>query len=141
MGYDLYTKEQAPDGKGYFRANIWGMSMLRQAMQSCEVESQPETMREIEPDNETGEPQALLGDLWSCFSSNDGWLVTPEECRYIADKLQGNGPSFERYRGWDTKGGELVPTMQEVTVADQKYIQEFAAFCEKAASLGGFYVW
>ena len=139
MGYDMYTKEEGE----YFRANISGMSLLRGIMRECGVEGSAVSLRECESNPETLEVQKIEGSLFSCFGSNDGWLISPEECRHIAERLEagGFGPEGTGYRHWDIKDGEFVTVYTEFTGEDRQYAKEFADYCKKAASLGGFYVW
>lgn len=76
------------------------------------------------------------------FASNDGWLVTPEECAFIAGRLKGwldsGGESFER-------GGvawNLTPSATDQD--DQKartFLFEIAEFFLRASQHGGLEVW
>ena len=137
MGYDMYTKEQGE----YFRANVWGMGMLRSAMARCGVQSGPVVERELELDLGTGERRTLQGDLYSCFCSNEGWLVTPEECSHIAECLQRDSDSLSSYFGVTIENNEFIRKEMELESDDRELIKEFAEYCRKAAGQGGFYVW
>jgi len=118
MAYIMVTKEKGD----YFRANILSMGMLCCAMHDCGVEGGPMVERELEP---CGGRRTLEGNLYSCFGSNDGWLVTPEESQYIADSLK------------DTHYGPDGYTSKEFV----EFVKGFADYCKKAAEQGGFYVW
>jgi len=66
MGFDLSAKNRGLGGKGYFRADVYQMILLRASMIAAGV-------------NETV--------VYKKFVSNDGYLVTPLQSSQISDNL------------------------------------------------------
>jgi len=120
MGYDLYG---VVDGR-YFRANIWGMGRLRNVMIDAKVDLAADSKS---PGNlsiaayyaESGGAKPSLGD---CFCTNDGWVVTAEECKHIAEQLG----------KWLVKG--------ELPLEDMLFVQSFTAYCRGCVDQEGFTV-
>lgn len=150
MGYDCYTVEK----EEYFRANIWGMKFLRKMMKLAGVDFDTEETRYCKPeeDDEGNVCQhSQVGSLYLCFCSNDGWHVTPENCRHIAEKLQNftlpldeDHPERDML-AWITDEKEkqriLALPRKPITDDDREFVNNFIEFCVKAADQGGFYVW
>lgn len=149
MGYDMFSAE----GGEYFRANISGMQMLRSVMEQCGVRGGAVSQRILQEredyDDNDDRPaddlrQATLeGDLYSCFSSNDGWLVTPNEARYIAERLREGleGIATYEYLAATRSSSNMIIAEDVLTEEDLKFAREFAEFNVKCAELGGYYVW
>lgn len=141
MGYDMSLVKTGD----YFRANIWAMGMLRQVMYQAGVDCETVSLRTTQ-EREDGEQYSAEGTLLTCFGSNDGWLVRPEECREIAEKLRKHNVTeyqeIDFSPGAKPKPGEPFPIRTAQLDDDLKqYIQEFADYCERTAEEGGFYVW
>lgn len=144
MGYDMYSN----GGEHYFRANISGMVFLRDVMEKAGVDFQMgKGMRETS--NERDKPYSAEGSLATCFGSNDGWHVRPEECLHIAEKLTaivGTKEPVTAARVVD-KAGNPAPAGDRRTITipltddDRAFIQEFIDFNRKSAVLGGYFVW
>jgi len=142
MGYDMYTLK----GEDYFRANIWGMQILRAVMEDAGIldweASHAEWPKHDCPKGATDKEVTAYDKMYEkkClplrrsrssqpdmvpgfkFSSNDGWIVVPEECDIIQRKMS----EFleEGYNG-----------------ENLEFIQEFVVYCKGAVSKGGFKVW
>lgn len=114
MPYDMVIMETGEP----FQANMSGMNMLREVMDGAGV-----NLYAAHPRSTTSEEEV---PLWLCFTSMDGWVVRPEECREIARKLSEHTETAY-------SGGLLSPW-------DLEYIQKFSKYCEAAAGEGGFYV-
>lgn len=71
-----------------------------------------------------GERDGLLARL----SINEGELVEPAECTYLASRLR----SLDR-------GAIVTGTPEPVELLG--FIDEFVEFCDRCAALGGFGVW
>lgn len=137
MTYDMYSVA----GDLHFGANASLMGMLRDAIVQSGVKLDRHADRwRLAADGGARRP----GDLLTCFLSNDGLAVTPEECleiaervdaalpRWIADPLIVEGHGLERYQSARELGADDRTT---------GLAQQFTAFCRKAAKLGGFCVW
>ncbi len=76
------------------------------------------------------------------LGSNDGWLLTPAECAFVADRLRvwldGGGEVFQfRDRSWN-----LTPTAQEKDdIANRRFLYDLCAFLSRAEGHGGLEVW
>lgn len=155
MGYDMYTV----DNEEYFRANIWGMSLLRGAMETANVldlqQRNPEwtkisdELQESDPDawDKANSDKVAFQSIHfnkvpiGKFCSNDGWHVLPHECLIIANGLQEilNSEQPIHFREYDWKNGGYVT--KECTEDEKKYIAEFKEYCHTASNQGGFKVW
>lgn len=164
MGYDMYmlerSKEPRTDNREtdedvYFRANIWGMGILRGAMKAAgvmdmhhgdvkwlKVSKEEEAINENAWEEKNGHLKRFRSKTASAvpigkFCSNDGWVVVPDECLIIANGLdtllKAGTPIVYR----DTWEGKDVTVGEE----DLKYVQEFADYCRRASTHGGFEVW
>ncbi len=158
MGYDMTMVDDRDSDEGYFRANIWGMQMLRGAMKAAGVldvehdnvewpkikkeagetdnDFQARHERELEPVRAFRSETATLVPIGK-FCSNDGWHVVPEECLLIADALDKLTVSGEEvfYRDtWEQRTVSLSPS-------DMEFVKEFADYCRRASKKGGFSVW
>ena len=67
MGFDLVAKERNLGEKGYFRTDVYQMTLLRTAMVAAGVK---ETL------------------VYKKFAGNDGHLVTPLQSKQIAERLR-----------------------------------------------------
>lgn len=117
--YSLKTGE-------YFRANIWGMQLLRHAMDEAGVNLKMTRERGVGYDNDKKEFDHKDDvPLITCFCSNDGWEVKKDECVEIAEKLKDHpfNPNEEEQEG------------------DVDFIKRFGEYCGKVADEGGFSVW
>lgn len=126
------------DAANYFRLNIWGMSAMRQEMTEALDWSHanspwpapPEEGKRSKAEYEADVEAMLTGELESGqvpaykFSSNDGWLITPRECRTIASVLERALPHLR-------KGGD--PAWRET-------VRLFIKFNRYAADHGGYRV-
>jgi hypothetical protein len=144
MGYDMYLAEpiapkapvveDAPD-ENYFRLNIWGMSRFGGVMAALGMIDENARMRVDFP--QVDDPAVLERCLAQRettpaglpaykLSSNDGWLVLPEEIR----------PALDLYRA-------LTEPEKRVAAAgvELDYWREWIAFLDRAAAHGGFRVW
>lgn len=158
MGYDMTMVEDRDSDEGYFRANIWGMQMLRGAMKAAnvldlehddvewpkseqkegETEGDYDARRETElaPVRSFRSTNSTLVPIGK-FCSNDGWHIVPQECLLIADGLDKLATSGEEvfYRDtWEQRTVSLSPS-------DMKFVKEFAEYCRRASKKGGFSVW
>jgi hypothetical protein len=144
MGYDMYLEqpvkpviqrvEDAPD-PNYFRLNIWGMSRFGGAMSALGMIDENASLRVGFPEGD--DPDALESCLAQReatpagipaykFSSNDGWLVLPEEIR----------PALDLYRALNEPEKRV-----EAAGVELDYWREWLAFLDRAAERGGFRVW
>lgn len=133
MGYDMYAADNAGDDRvrddGYFRLNIWGMSKMVNIMEDLSMidweikapdwPDYPNGMTDEEYERSTLPMRSMrshdpLRIPAFKFGSNDGWLVTPEECYMIAHRLRS------------------VPN---------ETAREFAGFCSRCVKRGGFVVY
>lgn len=155
MGYDMYMVESKNEDSSYFRANIWGMGILRSAMKEAQVldleyedPGWPEIKRLANESDETyydrvddahdpirgfrsaSEKLVPVGK----FCSNDGWVVTPEECEIIANGL-------DTVKGFTHRGYMSDPIIIEAGSENLVFVKEFADYCRRAAKHGGFKVW
>jgi hypothetical protein len=153
MGYDMYGVEN----NEYFRANIWGMGFLRSVMRMAEALDEevpsPEFPEIEKRDDETEEQyemrlQESQDEITSIspgvkppfykFCSNDGWFLTPEECRVIADAIDKYVDEHEEYT-WSSWDGEVKTVKRGDD--DDNFVREFSAYCRKMSESGGFKVY
>lgn len=160
MGYDMHTvaEDHNWDDDSYFRANIWGMQMLRGAMKAANVldtdyddpewpevkqeEGESEEMWDARREEMCAPIRAFRSEKKGLvpigkFCSNDGWHIVPEECLIIADALDKLLTSDQEifYRdSWE----ERTISLSE---HDKQFVKEFANYCRRASSKKGFRVW
>lgn len=144
----------------YFRLNISGMSAMRDDMAKLgmlaydyEVDYEWPSLEDYGlteyPDEEEDPTEAQQKWIDACkekrrwspsepglpahkFGSNDGWIVTPEDCRSALDE-------YEQAR--DEKP-DLVKKIREEWVIDgENYFDSWIAFLTRAIDHGGFEVW
>jgi hypothetical protein len=84
----------------YYRLNIWGMSTMRRIMDDAGLLEWSDAGEWPDVDEEDPDAAAKVREWKSRgagddqqvpaykFGSNDGWIVTPDECRVIAAKLR-----------------------------------------------------
>lgn len=128
MGYDMY---QGRDGNGqYFRLNIWGMGEYREVMErhgmvdwSVDPPPDPEDWDDDEQRLrwQTDVPAKTFGIAGYKLCSNDGWLVTPEECR-------------SALAAWESSENKVNETLDD-------YWFSWLRFIEGAIEAGGFRVY
>ena len=120
MGFDMQAVNDTT-AAGYHHLNIWGMALVCQEMNTVGLLNYtPHTPWQQDMNEE--EVRAVLAQRAPVvtqvpafkFCSNDGWLVTPEECSLIAQRLR---------------------TSKDVLA------QGFANYCAQCVTLGGFEVW
>jgi hypothetical protein len=77
---------------------------------------------------------SIVGDRVGAFKfeTNDGWLVTPEECRLLARKLRARCEALAR---------EYFPAAGVQEAAARRWIVGFARYNEIAAEHGGYRVY
>lgn len=164
---------------GYWRENVWGMSYLRDQLDRLGLlwdGPSPEwpDVSGWDWDNLTDEQEqqqrahlAFRGDcpegkvpVWK-YCSNDGWVVTPQECLWIADtinaflSLGSKGEvgqlvaasvidARERWAKWDREMGRQVTT--DTTLGEGELeasienLRGFGHFNAMAAKQGGYTV-
>ncbi|MDP8928638.1 MAG: hypothetical protein M3O70_08720 [Actinomycetota bacterium] len=127
MGYDMFLVEKTGDTeKDYFHLNIWGMRQTREAMYNDHPGMLDDTP---EPEFTWGDAEAELSNLrrrgddtgiaWWKLCSNDGWIVTADECRDAILAYWEGGPSED----------------------DPEWFREWVLWLERAIDHGGFEVW
>lgn len=141
----------------YFCINIWGMATMRAIMALCGVldteathppfpdadlnslEEEEAYALKVEPILRTRSPKEGQVPAFK-FSSNDGWIVCPDECRCVAMFLNRKGQaSVDQLVGKVTSWGD--PYISDIQ-AWRKNVEDFATFCTRAAEEGdGFRVW
>lgn len=156
MGYDMYVASSSGnEDKDYFRANIWGMGLLRGAMKAGNV-MDLDHCNVVWPDidqntNESDDDyQARLDEAYEPlrafrsedhklvpigkFCSNDGWIIVPEECILIADAL-------DKVTSFHYKPFMGAEEFIDIDNENMPFVKEFAEFCRHAAKHDGFKVW
>lgn len=144
MGYDMSVEAD----QAYFRLNIFGMGTYRDAMEECGMIFWPvsnfdwpkrddfvsdEAYRAACEEYRDRDFGGVIPGHKTC--SNDGWLVTPDECRR----------AVEAYNDWIEEIGaeyepEPVPAAIEMD-GDVDYWRQWIDYLEHAANNGGFRVW
>lgn len=134
MSYELIAVED-PEITHFM--NGAGQSLLLSAMQAAGVPLDRKKRRlEWDSDREKAVPSSRSWTLGDVFGMLGGFFVaTPDECRQIAEQVSRKKP--RTYPWFDAKQREYP---RKVTKADLKYLDDFCAFCRKAADLGGFYI-
>lgn len=167
MGYDMQWEKDGSD-EGYFRANIWGMGTLRYTMylagvldEEAEMPQWPERPKDLKEERDD-DPRAIelekQRDATRAtrstdpgkvpifkFGSNDGWIVTPEESRLIADKvdamlakIDGGEPFVLTF---DDKE-DFVLDAKKTAPERMKFVKDWAVYNRKCADAGMAYrVW
>ena len=150
MGYDM-TNSSKDESKNYFRSNIWGMGQLRAAMKMAGVldfeAEAPKNPAYNEDRNEEEDEDNFVSSMIldyrsenpalvpiQKFCSNDGWHVTPDECKLIADglsKLLINNTSIKFIDRWDGLEKDV----------NREHVQDFADYCKFSADHDGFRVY
>lgn len=131
----------ANDGN-YFRANIWAMSVLRDVLSKYALlterghPSWPRGDEDTTAVRAQRAPTDTAVGAWK-FCSNDGWIVTPDECLILSQGIDEalNEADFERVLAAALSGRDDKADQWE------QYIARFGEFCWSAAMRGGFEVW
>ena len=149
MGYDLYMANTDGD-EGYFRANIWSMQIIRRVLGGLELLSAEEPPKELTGDAMTDWECSGAGLPFCKLTSNDGWFVTPAECRAVAEGLAAKRDQVEplvaaalvdhaEYEASFNKT-PVRPITNEMAKEWAGHILDFGDFCARAAKAGGFRV-
>jgi hypothetical protein len=143
MGYDLYSVETGM----HFRANIFGMNKLRLVMADAGValgaasESDHNVFTAVGPIGKPAKQQKA--NLGSCFCSNDGWVVTSNECNHIASclgKWMVKGKISLDLGGTDNVDTTGYAPSADFSFDDMRFVQSFIAYCRGCIDEGGFKV-
>ncbi len=135
MGFDFqFANESGPEapasGPGvWYRFTSWEMGWVNGILLNTGAAKDPNAFT-----TPGWEPTKDSVDLYK-FKSNDGWLITPEECRHIASRLR-------KFVAENEVGSYLSffdddPPKEEV----EGWLTSFADYCENAAENEGFKVW
>lgn len=73
-------------------------------------------------------PAGVLGIPAHKFGTNDGWLVTPDECRWVSSKLS------------TAKPDDITAALEKAGVNDREYWDSWVKWIGDAADHGGFEV-
>ena len=149
MGYDLYMLNTDGD-EGYFRANIWSMQIIRRVLGGLDLLSAEEPPKELTGDEMTDWESSGAGIPLCKLSSNDGWFVTPAECRAVADGIAAKRNQVEplvaaalvdqaAYEAEFNKAAAR-PVTAEMAREWSERIYDFGDYCARAAAAGGFRV-
>jgi hypothetical protein len=173
---ELANRTGANDAPDYFRLNIWGMATMRAIMARSGVMLSADCVWPEHPGDEhfddDGEPLTPKGRAFRDaveavlrqspeqgkvpffkFGSNDGWVITPEECRALAAGLRAvvNGDtgealseSIEQEKAFLRHVlDDAIPTVDRDEIEFwRRETLDFADFCERSAEHGeGFAVW
>ena len=137
MGYDFYRRDNLREprsysGDGCFRAANDTFALIYGVMSAFGILD--EVMQGPEPKGASEETRALrsadpaLVPAYK-FLSNDGWIVTPEECDIVASALE---------RGLRETRAHLEPSPEEEGGLD--FLDRFARFNRAAQKHGGYVV-
>lgn len=141
--YDQAKKDGVDD---YFRLNISGMSFMLDQMESVNavnlearherfpdfIDADDESLEMIAYNTKLNRVLSAVDDLENGvpaykFYSNDGWIVTPDECLFLADKLMNRYTQLQYGVDEDLLTAPLV--------------LRFVNYCRAAAKYGGFRVY
>lgn len=121
MGYDLFRRDNVGDIRSYddalyFRANVHGMALLRRrlALANALDETSPRPDDVLDAPGRDGKLPLYK------LQSNDGWILSPDECRLAAAALTSSTPPAS-----DGEHESLA------------FIRRFAAFLAGCAEHGG----
>lgn len=137
MGYDfsyahIDPEDASQDGTpgAFYRFNGSQMALVRDLMREAGAcrDDLPQAL-EAEGFEQTAESVDMKK-----FKSNDGWHVTPPECRFIATRLR--AAIAERLPGEYLSFLDDVPPTKVVA----EWLEEFAAYNARAAEVGGYKV-
>lgn len=147
--FDEATGKYNGDASPYFRANIWGMGIIRDAMWALFV-SKYGTGNENEVNR--------MDNILTKFSWNDGNHVTVQDCQFLIDlwnkdaaidhfvmgihtEIEKDPEALKRTRLEDGKLVHYNATVDEVVESDVKLLEEFIAYLGIAKELDGCHVW
>jgi hypothetical protein len=139
MGYDMRMVRTPEGASGDYRYNNWGMSITRGFMEHWAGATYPAqrpafpelaTERAQVTDRETIVDGRVASYKWE---SNDGWLVTPAECRIIAERVRKSADMIAREFFTDIDG------MTEEQ--GRAWVTGWIRFHELAAEHGGYRVY
>jgi hypothetical protein len=137
MGYDLQWVNDRR-ARGYRRYNLGGMQVLRDILRAAGALDARSTPRPSPSGRATRAVLAFRSvrpgrvPLLKLVT-NDGWVVTPAECRLLA-------------RALEERGARAIARLARAgRLEDPEYwsrdILAFARYCRGAAAAGGFRVW
>lgn len=121
MGYNI----EAAEGKVRFdQVTLTGMDRIIEAAERSGVELDVVRLRRWggRPGDERNRGEyknPVKVTLREAFGTNDGWWITPGECRKLAEKLPDAAPDS----------------------GDPAFVRKAAKFFARAAEAGGCYVW
>lgn len=120
MSYSMQAVNDLSE-QGYWWFSIGGMAEMRDRMRDAHLldDATPKSPRPAGDDaalqawRRQTSPNPRQIPAWK-FESNDGWLVTPEECALLAESLDSSDGPSTRY---------------------------FVEYCAACINKGGFHVW
>jgi hypothetical protein len=149
MGYDLYMANTDGD-EGYFRANIWSMQIIRRVLGGLDLLTDEEPPKELTGDEMTDWESSGGGIPFCKLTSNDGWFVTPAECRVVADGIAAKRNQVEPLvaaalvdqAAYEAEFNKTAPRAitNEMAREWSERIYDFGDYCARAATAGGFRV-
>ena len=149
MGYDLYMANTDGD-EGYFRANIWSMQIIRRVLGGLDLISDEEPASTLTGDAMTDWESSGTGIPLCKLTSNDGWFVTPAECRAVAEGIAKKRNQIEPLVAaalvdqaeYEAKFNKTDPRPITNTMAAEwsERIYDFGDYCARASTAGGFRV-
>jgi hypothetical protein len=149
MGYDLYMLNTDGD-EGYFRANIWSMQIIRRVLGGLDLLSAEEPPKELTGDAMTDWESSGAGLPFCKLTSNDGWFVTPAECRAVAEGITKRRTEVEPLvaaalidaAAYEAEFNKTAtrPVTAEMAREWSERIYDFGDYCARAAVIGGFRV-
>jgi len=171
MGYDMNMVgrkgEEIDHDEGYFRANIWGMGILRGVMEALDVidwetdhppfPDMPEGMEERMESEDSAIAEAAEAEYDKMvlpvltarssdpnkvpgfkFCSNDAWHVLPDECKAIATAFK--GIDADEIVQAQERMAEALPNLSKVAVVftDGRKGDEVRELVEYAQKFGDY---
>lgn len=129
MGYAFEMEPPGPPGS--YGLDIHRMNIVREILREVGAATEPGFEQALRM--EGFEPSAESVSMKK-FRSNDNWLVTPSECRFIATRLRRG--IAERVPQELLLFYDDAPPASEVV----SWLEAFASFNERAAEHGGYRV-
>jgi hypothetical protein len=131
VGYDFSFKRPGRDARSEFRLAGEDMSLMREVMREAGAATEPDADQALRA--EGFEPTDASVPMKK-FLSNDDWHVTPEECRFIAErvaKAAERGVVSELLSYWSD-----APPEEEV----DRLVADWVDYNRRAADHGGYRV-